>query len=100
MAREGCWPPWKRPNPQSSEDRFIDITGRIFPAACACGPLHQGDNVSGAIIEVRDITEDKLAEKERIELLHAQVRARHEAPVARRFLSIQRRFVSTSRLHS
>ncbi len=68
--------------PKAGEDVFVHRSGHGFPVAYACGPIRQAGSITGAIVEVRDITETWRAEMVRAELLEGQTRARHEAEAA------------------
>ena len=46
--------------------------GNFYPVAYTASPIREGDLVIGTIIEVRDITQEKLAEQARQEAAHRQ----------------------------
>jgi PAS domain S-box-containing protein len=46
------------------EDCFVRPTGEFYPVEFTASPIKKGGNISGTVIEVRDITEQKAAERE------------------------------------
>ena len=69
---------------QRGEASFIHASGRVFPVAFTASPIRDADRPVGTVIEVRDISEEKRAEAERLELLANEQRARAEAETANR----------------
>jgi signal transduction histidine kinase len=72
-------------NQQRGEDTFIHKDGHFFPVAFTASPILEGTVPVGTVVEVRDTTDEKAAQREReriLEDLRAAVAARDE------FLSI------------
>lgn len=46
------------------EDIFIRKDGTFFPVSCSFAPIVENEKVTGAVLEFRDITEEKKAQKE------------------------------------
>jgi PAS domain S-box-containing protein len=72
-------------NQERGEDVFVHKDGRFYPVAFTASPLLEGGKPVGTVIEVRDTTEERAAQRERERILadlRAAVAARDE------FLSI------------
>jgi len=69
---------------QRGEGCFVHASGRFFPVAFTASPIRDADRPVGTVIEVRDISEEKRAEAERLELLAKEQLARAEAETANR----------------
>ena len=69
---------------QRGEDVFIHASGRFFPVAFTASPIRDDERPVGTVVEVRDISDEKRAEAERLELLANEQRARAEAETANR----------------
>ena len=54
---------------QNHDDVFVRKDGSFFPVICAVAPLEQNGRMMGAVLEFRDVTEQKRAEAERERLL-------------------------------
>ncbi|MBD1848134.1 PAS domain S-box protein [Cyanobacteria bacterium FACHB-63] len=54
-------------NQEQGEEVFVHRDGHFYPVAYTASPIREGDRAIGTIIEVRDITQDKLAEQARQE---------------------------------
>jgi PAS domain S-box-containing protein len=52
------------------EDIFIRKSGEFFPVLVNAKPISKGGSVVGTVIEVRDLTEQKRAERQRAVLIH------------------------------
>ncbi|HVM17395.1 MAG TPA: PAS domain S-box protein [Gaiellaceae bacterium] len=61
------------------EDVFVRKDGTFFPVLTSASPIISDGDPVGTVIEVRDITEEKRAERERAELLAREQEARREA---------------------
>jgi sensor histidine kinase regulating citrate/malate metabolism len=62
---------------QEVEEVFVRKDGTIFPVICAVAPLSKSGRTVGAVIEFRDVTEERRRENERLSALReAEVRAR------------------------
>ncbi|NDJ18007.1 ATP-binding protein [Myxacorys almedinensis] len=59
-------------NQEQGEEIFVHKDGSFYPVAYTASPIREGDNVVGTIIEVRDITREKLDEQARAELDQAK----------------------------
>ncbi|KAI9137086.1 hypothetical protein BKA69DRAFT_1128532 [Paraphysoderma sedebokerense] len=75
---------------QNQEEVFVDKYGRLFPVVWSIAPLEKDGKTVGAVLEFRDVTEEKAAEAERLKTkLEAEqqlVRAQ-EADAHRRVLT-------------
>jgi PAS domain S-box-containing protein len=60
---------------QNQEEVFVDKFGRLFPVMWSVAPLERDGRTVGAVIEFRDVTEEKERERERME---AKVSAEQE----------------------
>ena len=69
---------------QQGEDVFVHANGRFVPVAFTASPIRDGARPIGTIVEVRDITAAKAAERARLELLDREQRARAQAESANR----------------
>jgi PAS domain S-box-containing protein len=49
---------------QGIEDVFLRKDGRFFPASCSVAPILQSCQRLGAVLEFRDVTEERLAQEE------------------------------------
>jgi two-component system cell cycle sensor histidine kinase/response regulator CckA len=47
---------------RSEEDFFIHKDGRLIPISCSIAPIRSDDTIAGAVLVVRDLTEQKQAE--------------------------------------
>jgi two-component system cell cycle sensor histidine kinase/response regulator CckA len=47
---------------RSEEDFFLHKGGRVIPTSCSIAPVQSDDTIAGAVMVVRDLTEQKLAE--------------------------------------
>lgn len=70
-------------NQEQGEEVFVHKDGHFYPVAYTASPIREGDRVTGTIIEVRDITQEKLAEQERQAAAQREQVLRQEAEVAR-----------------
>ena len=61
------------------EDVFVRKDGTFFPVLASASPIISDGEPVGTVVEVRDITEEKRAERERAELLAREQDARREA---------------------
>ncbi|MBW4649765.1 MAG: response regulator [Kastovskya adunca ATA6-11-RM4] len=59
-------------NQEQGEEVFVHKDGSFYPVAYTASPIREGDGTIGTIIEVRDITQDKLDEQARQELDRAK----------------------------
>jgi PAS domain S-box-containing protein len=59
-------------NQEQGEEVFVHKDGSFYPVAYTASPIREGNGVVGTIIEVRDITQDKLNEQARAELDRAK----------------------------
>ncbi|MBW4538684.1 MAG: response regulator [Myxacorys chilensis ATA2-1-KO14] len=59
-------------NQEQGEEVFVHKDGSFYPVAYTASPIREGNGVVGTIIEVRDITQDKLDEQARTELDRAK----------------------------
>jgi two-component system, cell cycle sensor histidine kinase and response regulator CckA len=69
---DGTWLPWKDcPHMQvlttgqtlrSVEDYFVHRDGRVVPISCSIAPIRSDASIAGAVMVVRDLTEEKQAE--------------------------------------
>jgi PAS domain S-box-containing protein len=68
-------------NREQGEEVFVHKDGHFYPVAYTASPIREGDRVTGTIIEVRDITQDKRTEQARQEALQREqnLRAKAEA---------------------
>jgi PAS domain S-box-containing protein len=57
---------------QNQEEVFVDKFGRLFPVIWSIAPLDKNGKTIGAVIEFRDVTEEKNSERER---LHSKLQA-------------------------
>lgn len=71
-------------NREQGEEVFVHKDGHFYPVAYTASPIREGDRPIGTIIEVRDITQEKLAEQAqqaslyREQALRAEVEASHQ----------------------
>jgi two-component system, cell cycle sensor histidine kinase and response regulator CckA len=47
---------------RSQEDFFVHKDGRVIPISCSIAPIQSDSTIAGAVMVVRDLTEQKLAE--------------------------------------
>jgi len=59
-------------NQEQGEEVFVRKDGSFYPVAYTASPIREGSGIVGTIVEVRDITQEKLDEKARQELEHAR----------------------------
>ncbi|PPS43348.1 ATP-binding protein [Chroococcidiopsis sp. TS-821] len=59
-------------NQEQGEEVFVHKDGSFYPVAYTASPIREGNGIVGTIIEVRDITQEKLDEKAREELEQAR----------------------------
>ncbi len=59
-------------NQEQGEEVFVHKDGHFYPVAYTASPIREGDHTIGTIIEVRDITQEKLDEQARQELDRAK----------------------------
>lgn len=59
-------------NQEQGEEVFVRKDGSFYPVAYTASPIREGSGIVGTIVEVRDITQDKLDEKARQELEQAR----------------------------
>lgn len=69
-------------NQKRGEEIFVRRNGASYPAAYTVIPIREGDTIAGAVLEVRDIT-DEQGEKE--ELAGAKIASSSEAAAHRRW---------------
>ncbi|WP_316436175.1 PAS domain S-box protein [Leptolyngbya sp. NK1-12] len=74
-------------NQEQGEEVFIHKDGHFYPVAYTASPIREDDRVIGTIIEVRDITQEKLAAQAREEALHREQQLRIEAEAAQQRLT-------------
>lgn len=65
-------------NREQGEEVFVHKNGSFYPVAYTASPIREGDRVIGTIIEVRDITQEKLAEQAQQESLYREQALRAE----------------------
>ncbi|HZX80780.1 MAG TPA: ATP-binding protein, partial [Lysobacter sp.] len=65
------------------EDVFVHRDGRFYPVAFTASPVRQDGRVVGTVLEVRDITREKLREQEDIALRQLSELMLHELDLAR-----------------
>lgn len=70
-------------NQEQGEEVFVHKNGHFYPVAYTASPIREGDRVIGTIIEVRDITQEKLAEQTKQEAAKREQALRLEAEQAR-----------------
>jgi PAS domain S-box-containing protein len=61
-------------NQEQGEEVFVRKDGSFYPVAYTASPIREGSGIVGTIVEVRDITQEKLDEKARQELEHARTK--------------------------
>ncbi|MBD2153555.1 PAS domain S-box protein [Leptolyngbya sp. FACHB-16] len=71
-------------NQEQGEEVFVHKDGHFYPVAYTASPIREGDRVLGTIIEVRDITQEKLAEQARQESAKREQLLRQEAEMAQK----------------
>jgi PAS domain S-box-containing protein len=71
-------------NREQGEEVFVHKDGHFYPVAYTASPIPEGDQIIGTIIEVRDITQEKLAEQASQEAAKREAALRLEADTARR----------------
>lgn len=59
-------------NQEQGEEVFVHKNGSFYPVAYTASPIREGSGIVGTIVEVRDITQEKLDEKARQELEQAR----------------------------
>lgn len=59
-------------NREQGEEVFVHKDGHFYPVAYTASPIREGDKIIGTIVEVRDITQEKLDEQARQELDRAK----------------------------
>ncbi|MBE9193075.1 response regulator [Gloeocapsopsis crepidinum LEGE 06123] len=59
-------------NQEQGEEVFVRKDGSFYPVAYTASPIREGSGIVGTIVEVRDITQEKLDEKARQELEHSR----------------------------
>jgi PAS domain S-box-containing protein len=74
-------------NQEQGEEVFVHKDGHFYPVAYTASPIREGDRVIGTIIEVRDITQEKLAEQARQDALRREQELRAETEAAHRQLT-------------
>jgi PAS domain S-box-containing protein len=80
-----------RGNQESGHEVFVHKDGSFYPVAYTASPLREAGGVVGTVVEVRDISREKEAEREREGLLAALERERHQlADEARALETINR----------
>lgn len=81
---------------QGVEEVFVRKDGTLFPVICAVAPLSKGGRTVGAVIEFRDVTEERKREDERLSALReAEEHQRKRAAEAEAFRIKQERFIDT-----
>lgn len=81
---------------QEVEEVFVRKDGTIFPVICAVAPLSKSGRTVGAVIEFRDVTEERRRENERLSALRdAEEHQRRRAAEAEAFRVKQERFIDT-----
>jgi PAS domain S-box-containing protein len=60
-------------NQEQGEEVFVHKDGSFYPVAYTASPIREGEGVIGTIIEVRDITQEKLAAQTQQELDRAKI---------------------------
>lgn len=74
-------------NQEQGEEVFVHKDGNFYPVAYTASPIREGDRVTGTIIEVRDITQEILAQQARQEALRREQKLRTEIEAAHRQIS-------------
>jgi PAS domain S-box-containing protein len=74
-------------NREQGEEVFVHKDGHFYPVAYTASPIREGDRVTGTIIEVRDITQEKLDQQSREEALRREQQLRAEAEATQRRLT-------------
>ncbi|HEY4581265.1 MAG TPA: ATP-binding protein [Lysobacter sp.] len=65
------------------EDVFVHRDGRFYPVAFTASPVRQDGRIVGTVLEVRDITREKLREQEDVALRQLSELMLHELDLAR-----------------
>lgn len=69
---------------QGHVDVFVRKDGTFYPVRCFASPIFKGRQPIGTVIEVREITEERRAAREREELLRREQNARETAEMLNR----------------
>lgn len=69
-------------NQEQGEEVFVHKDGHFYPVAYTASPIRENNRPVGTIIEVRDITQEKLAEQARQEAAQREQALRQEAEIA------------------
>ncbi|WP_179228330.1 hybrid sensor histidine kinase/response regulator [Leptolyngbya ohadii] len=70
-------------NREQGEEVFVHKDGHFYPVAFTASPIREGNRTIGTIIEVRDISEQKLVEQAQQEAAQREQLLRQEAEVQR-----------------
>ena len=70
-------------NQEQGEEVFVHRDGHFYPVAYTASPIREGGQPIGTVIEVRDITQEKLDAKARQEALNLERQLRQEAEQAK-----------------
>ncbi|NJO81170.1 MAG: PAS domain S-box protein [Cyanobacteria bacterium RM1_2_2] len=71
-------------NREQGEEVFVHKDGHFYPVAYTASPIREGDRITGTIIEVRDITHEKLAEQAKQEARRREQELQAEAEATQR----------------
>lgn len=73
-------------NQEQGEEVFVHKDGHFYAVAYTASPIREGDQIIGTIIEVRDITQEKLDQQARQEATKREQVLRQEAETTRQQL--------------
>ncbi len=75
-------------NQEQGEEVFVHRDGHFYPVAYTASPIREGGQPIGTVIEVRDITQEKLDAQARQDALNLERQLRQEAEQAKAQLDI------------
>ncbi|PZV07330.1 MAG: hypothetical protein DCF32_07650 [Leptolyngbya sp.] len=83
-------------NQEQGEEVFVHRDGHFYPVAYTASPIREGGQPIGTVIEVRDITQEKLDAQARQDALNLERQLRQEAEQAKARLDITLQSITDS----